>query len=89
MAPKYMYQHFPFRGPPKHSRIGIFGLKIYRLATLGATSGSDLIALTTKVIVVFLPTCDAQDFFSPDSKLSDSFQIWIKASVALEKISAA
>jgi hypothetical protein len=28
------YQHFPFPGPPKFPQIGIFGLKIYHLATL-------------------------------------------------------
>jgi hypothetical protein len=27
-------QPFPFQGPPKFTQIGIFGLKIYRLATL-------------------------------------------------------
>jgi hypothetical protein len=29
-----IYQHFPFKGPPKFTQIGIFGLKIYHLATL-------------------------------------------------------
>jgi hypothetical protein len=29
-----MYQHFPFQGPPKFTHIGIFGLKMYHLATL-------------------------------------------------------
>jgi hypothetical protein len=29
-----MYQHFRFRGPPKFSQSGIFGLKMYHLATL-------------------------------------------------------
>jgi hypothetical protein len=29
-----IYQDFPFRGPPKYTQIGIFGLKIYHLATL-------------------------------------------------------
>jgi hypothetical protein len=29
-----LYQPFPFQGPPKFTQIGIFGLKIYRLATL-------------------------------------------------------
>jgi hypothetical protein len=27
-------QHFPFKGPPKYTQIGIFGLQIYHLATL-------------------------------------------------------
>jgi hypothetical protein len=31
---KKMYQHFPFQCPPKFTQIGIFGLTIYRLATL-------------------------------------------------------
>jgi hypothetical protein len=29
-----IYQHFSFHGPPKYTRIGIFGLKINHLATL-------------------------------------------------------
>jgi hypothetical protein len=29
-----IYQHFPFQGPPKHTQIGIFGLKINHMATL-------------------------------------------------------
>jgi hypothetical protein len=29
-----IYQHFPFKGPPKYTKIGIFGLKINHLATL-------------------------------------------------------
>jgi hypothetical protein len=29
-----IFQHFPFQGPPKHTQIGIFGLKMYTLATL-------------------------------------------------------
>jgi hypothetical protein len=29
-----IYQPFPFQGPPKFTPIGIFGLKIYHLATL-------------------------------------------------------
>jgi hypothetical protein len=29
-----VYQPFSFRGPPKFTQIGIFGLKIYHLATL-------------------------------------------------------
>jgi hypothetical protein len=29
-----IYQHFPLRGRPKSTRIGIFGLKICHLATL-------------------------------------------------------
>jgi hypothetical protein len=39
MAGKYsngikMYQNFPFQDPPKYTKIGIFGTKIYHLATL-------------------------------------------------------
>jgi hypothetical protein len=34
MAKKYMYQRLPLQGPPKFIQIGVFGLKIYRLATL-------------------------------------------------------
>jgi hypothetical protein len=30
----WIYQPFPFSGPPKITQIGIFGLKIYPLATL-------------------------------------------------------
>jgi hypothetical protein len=33
-----MYQHFPFQGPPKYTKIGIIGLKINHLATLVWTS---------------------------------------------------
>jgi hypothetical protein len=29
-----IYQHFPFKGPPKFTQSGIFGLKTYHLATL-------------------------------------------------------
>jgi hypothetical protein len=29
-----MDQHLPLQGPPKFTQIGIFGLKIYHLATL-------------------------------------------------------
>jgi hypothetical protein len=29
-----MCQHFPFRGPPKFTQIGIFGLKICHLVPL-------------------------------------------------------
>jgi hypothetical protein len=28
------YRHFPIEGPPKNDQFGIFGLKIYHLATL-------------------------------------------------------
>jgi hypothetical protein len=31
-------QHFPFNGPPKHTQIGIFGLKINHLATLNQSA---------------------------------------------------
>jgi hypothetical protein len=33
-----IYQHFPYQGPPKFTQIGIFGLKIYLLATLAQTA---------------------------------------------------
>jgi hypothetical protein len=36
-----MYQPFPFQGPPKFSQIGIFGLKIYHLATLNSGTEMD------------------------------------------------
>jgi hypothetical protein len=29
-----IYQHFPFQCPPKHIKFGIFGMKIFHLATL-------------------------------------------------------
>jgi hypothetical protein len=29
----YIYQHFPFQGPPKYAEIGSFGLKRNHLAT--------------------------------------------------------
>jgi hypothetical protein len=29
MAREYIYQLFPFQGPPKFTQFGIFGLKIY------------------------------------------------------------
>jgi hypothetical protein len=29
-----IYQYFAFKGPPKYTRIGIFGLKITHLATV-------------------------------------------------------
>jgi hypothetical protein len=32
-----LYQHLPLQGPPKSTQIGIFGLKIYHLATLQTT----------------------------------------------------
>jgi hypothetical protein len=32
-----IYQHFIFQGPPKYTQIGIFGLKVNRLATLMST----------------------------------------------------
>jgi hypothetical protein len=38
--PKYVpnghkiYLNFPFQGPPKFTKIGIFGMKIYHLASL-------------------------------------------------------
>jgi hypothetical protein len=28
-----IFQHFTFRDPPKYTQIGIFGMKIYHLAT--------------------------------------------------------
>jgi hypothetical protein len=31
-----IYQHFPFQGPPKFTQSGIWGFKIYHLATLDA-----------------------------------------------------
>jgi hypothetical protein len=43
MTTKYMYQmdvrnsndnYFPIQGPPKYTQIGIFGMKMYHLATL-------------------------------------------------------
>jgi hypothetical protein len=34
MAIKYVYQHRPLKDPPKFTQIGIFGLKICRLATV-------------------------------------------------------
>jgi hypothetical protein len=36
-AIEYMYQPFPFQGPPKFILIGIFGLKKHHLATLVGT----------------------------------------------------
>jgi hypothetical protein len=33
-----MYQHLPLNHPPKFTQIGIFGLKIYHLATLDLIS---------------------------------------------------
>jgi hypothetical protein len=33
-----IYQYFTFEGLPKFTQIGIFGLKIYHLATLSAAS---------------------------------------------------
>jgi hypothetical protein len=35
-----MYKHFSFLGPPKFTKIGMFGLKIYHLATLEDTTRS-------------------------------------------------
>jgi hypothetical protein len=34
MGIKYIHQHLPFQHPTKFTQIGIFGLKIYHLATL-------------------------------------------------------
>jgi hypothetical protein len=34
MTITYTYQHLPLQDPPKFTQIGIFGLKIYHLATL-------------------------------------------------------
>jgi hypothetical protein len=34
MTIKYLYLHFPIKGPPKFTQIGIFGLKGIHLATL-------------------------------------------------------
>jgi hypothetical protein len=34
-----IYQPFPFQGPQKFTQIGIFGLKIYHLATLSGHPG--------------------------------------------------
>jgi hypothetical protein len=33
---RFIYQHFPFQGPPIYTQIGIFGIKINHLATLVA-----------------------------------------------------
>jgi hypothetical protein len=38
MAIKYLYQYFPFKGPPKYDKIGTFGMRIYHLATLHWTT---------------------------------------------------
>jgi hypothetical protein len=35
MANKYIYQHYPFQGTPKFTRIGTIGMKINHLAKLG------------------------------------------------------
>jgi hypothetical protein len=35
-----IYQPFPFQGPPKFTQIGLFGLKIYNLATLNECSAT-------------------------------------------------
>jgi hypothetical protein len=36
-----MYQHLPVQDPPKFTLIGIFGLKIYHLATLQTSAFND------------------------------------------------
>jgi hypothetical protein len=43
MVTKYVYLYFPFQGPPKFTRIAIFGLKTKHLATLiGANENDNL-----------------------------------------------
>jgi hypothetical protein len=39
-----IYQHFPFQDPPKITKIVIFGLKIYHLATLVSNDLSSVLA---------------------------------------------
>jgi hypothetical protein len=46
----WIYQHFLFQGPPKYTQNGIFGLKIYHLATLAVMSASMSRALTFRRI---------------------------------------
>jgi hypothetical protein len=38
-----IYHHFPIQGPPKHTKIGIFGMKLYHLATLHLRPNSRLL----------------------------------------------
>jgi hypothetical protein len=40
-----IYKPFPFRGPPKFTQIGIFGLKIYHLASLDYASNITFLLL--------------------------------------------
>jgi hypothetical protein len=42
MPIEYTYQPFPLQGPPKFAQIGIFGMKIYHLATPDSTGKSEI-----------------------------------------------
>jgi hypothetical protein len=44
-----IYQHLPLQDPPKFTQNGIFGLKIYHLATLVRADGSQLALISQGV----------------------------------------
>jgi hypothetical protein len=46
-----IYQHFPFQGPPKFTKIGIFGLKINHLATLVIIVRNNILGLRVADLV--------------------------------------
>jgi hypothetical protein len=52
-----VYQHIPFQGPHKYTNIGVFGMKIYNLATLPQTQ-----LTTIQRCYVLLPTSTLPTF---------------------------
>jgi hypothetical protein len=55
----YVYPHFPFKGTPKFTQIGILGLKIYHLATLTWTQ--------TYVVRIYNSRCGMLERFWVDN----------------------
>jgi hypothetical protein len=63
----YVYQHFLFYRHPKYTKIGIFVLKVYHLATLVSMS-----AMKLENLGVFFDTDDSENFFSSKFQISTS-----------------
>jgi hypothetical protein len=58
-----IYPHFPFQGPPKYTRTGIFGLKLYHLATL--------VKISIFLLKIFIVQCFSHQNKSCDINFSN------------------
>jgi hypothetical protein len=59
MVTKYVYQQLPLQDTPKLTKIRIFGLKIYHLATLDARQKFRSYATVSHVLPLFVPAAVA------------------------------